>query len=315
MTPAEPRFGTISFLSDYGYGDEFVGIVHSVIRDLAPPVRVIDISHEIGPHDVRAGGLALARSVPYMASGVVLAVVDPGVGTDRRAVAVEVADGEAYLVGPDNGLLGPAVAMVGGATGAVVLDNPEYHLPSTSRTFDGRDVFAPAAAHLCRGVPMELLGTPIDPVQLMPGLLPISELLADGSMRVEVLWVDRFGNAQLNVEPDDLAGWPDAVSVSGGRVERTAARVQTFADIPTGGFGLLPDANGLLALAVNRGSAADELALGEGAELLLRPSDRPASAPAPVTLQSKNSSGPPATKPSTTRPENDADPVPRTGRR
>jgi S-adenosylmethionine hydrolase len=304
------RFDTISFLSDYGTADEFVGVVHSVIRTLAPPVRVIDISHQIAPHDVRAGGLALARSVSYMAPGVVLAVVDPGVGTDRRPVAVEVADGEAYLVGPDNGLLGPAVAMVGGATGAVVLDNPDYLLPSDSRTFDGRDVFAPAAAHLCRGVPMELLGTAIDPVQLTPGLLPISEVSADGSLRVEVLWVDRFGNAQLNAEPADVAGWPSTVSVSGGRVERTAARVDTFADIPTGGFGLLADANGLLALAVNRGSAAEELALTEGAELVLRPSDRPPSESSPVSLQAK-----PPTKPSTTRPEDEPDPIPKMGRR
>ncbi|MEZ5226948.1 MAG: SAM-dependent chlorinase/fluorinase [Acidimicrobiales bacterium] len=131
-------FDTISFLTDYGLKDEFVGVVKSVIRSITPEVAVIDITHDIEPHDVRAGGLALARSVQYLAPGVVLAVVDPGVGTDRKGIVIEVANGAAYLVGPDNGLLAPAVSIVGGATGAVVLDNPEYQLPPVGSTFDGR---------------------------------------------------------------------------------------------------------------------------------------------------------------------------------
>ncbi|MDH3294638.1 MAG: SAM-dependent chlorinase/fluorinase [Acidimicrobiia bacterium] len=267
------RFNTITFLSDYGLTDEFVGVVHSVIRSIAPEVRVIDLNHNVAPHDVRAGGLALARSVQFMAPGVVLAVVDPGVGTARRPVAIEVADGEAFLIGPDNGLLAPAVAMVGGATGAVVLDDPDYHLPrlDTSSTFDGRDVFAPAAAHLCLGVPLAALGSSLDPSQLLPGLLPVSDLQDDGTMKAEVLWIDRFGNAQLNVDPDDLAGWPDTISVRGGRLPRNATRVDTFAEIPPGGVGLLIDSYGLLALAVDRGSAAVELELTEGTELMLSP--------------------------------------------
>lgn len=265
------RFETISFLSDYGLDDEFVGVVHSVIRSLAPEVRVIDISHAVDPHDVRAGGLALARSVPFMAPGVVLGVVDPGVGTDRRGVAIEVAEGEAYLVGPDNGLLAPAVAMVGGATAAVVLDNPEFHLDDASATFDGRDVFAPVAAHLCRGVELGQLGTPIEPALLMPGLLPVSQHTDDGGIDAEVLWIDRFGNCQLNVDPDDLAGWPGAVTVEGGRNPRTANRVSAFGEIVTGGLGLLVDSYGLLALAVDRSSAAVELQLSEGSQVTLRP--------------------------------------------
>jgi S-adenosylmethionine hydrolase len=287
MSDSELRFNTISFLSDYGHSDEFVGVVHSVIRTLAPEVRVIDIGHEIAPHDVRAGGLALARSAQYMAPGIALAVVDPGVGTDRKAVVIEVADGQAFLVGPDNGLLAPAVAMVGGATGAVILDNPEYQLPPMGQTFDGRDVFAPAAAHLCLGVPMTELGTVVDPIQLLPGLLPVSELQDDGSIRVEILWIDRFGNAQLNLEPDYLADWPDVITVTGGRVNRNAMRVDTFANIVGGGFGLLVDSYGLMSLAVDRGSAAAELNLSEGDELTLWPSDGSATAPSPVTLGSK----------------------------
>jgi len=292
------RFNTISFLSDYGHGDEFVGVVHSVIRSLAPEVRVIDITHEVAPFDVRAGGLAMARAVPYMAPGVALAVVDPGVGTARKPVAIEVADGQAYLVGPDNGVLASAVAMVGGATGAVILDNPDYHLPAVGRTFDGRDVFGPAAAHLCLGVPLAELGTSIEPVQLMPGMLPVSEVQDGGSIKAEVLWVDRFGNVQLNLEPEYLQDWPEVVSIDGGRMRRNAARVDTFAEIPTGGFGLLTDSYGLIALAVDRGSAAAELSLVEGDELTLAPSDRPLTVASPVTLQAK---------PTVDRPEDDGE--------
>ncbi len=302
MTASELRFNTISFLSDYGHADEFVGVVHSVIRSIAPDVRVIDITHEIAPHDVRAGGLALARAAPYMAPGLALAVVDPGVGSARKGVVIEVADGGAYLIGPDNGLLAPAVALIGGATGAVVLDNPEYQLPLMGQTFDGRDVFAPAAAHLCLGVPMSELGTAIDPIQLLPGLLPVSEVRDDGSITCEVLWVDRFGNAQLNVEPEYLDEWPDVVSIVGGRVDRNATRVSTFGEIVGGGFGLLVDSYGLLSIAVDRGSAAAELELSEGDEITLWPSDRPASAPSPVTLQAK---------PTVTRPEDGPEPQPR----
>ena len=288
------RFDTISFLSDYGSTDEFVGVVKSVIRTLAPSVGVVDITHQIDAHDVRAGGLALARSVQYLAPGVLLAVVDPGVGTDRRAVAIEVADGGAYLVGPDNGLLAPAVSMVGGATGAFVLDNTDYHLPTSGPTFAGRDVFGPVAAHLCLGVPADELGTAIDPVKLLPGVLPVSESNADGSIRAEVLWVDHFGNAQLNVDPGELAGWPDYVQLSGTPVSRTAQRVETYAAVPTGSIGLVIDSYGLLSLAVDRGSAAFELQLDEGAEVILSPTDGPASTPSPVTITAR---------PTTTNPE------------
>ena len=309
MADTALRFSTISFLSDYGHGDEFVGVVHSVIRSIAPDVRVIDITHDVAPHDIRAGGLALARSAPYMAPGIVLAVVDPGVGTERRPVVIEVADGGAYLVGPDNGLLAPAVAMVGGATGAVVLDNPDYHLEILGPTFDGRDVFAPAAAHLCLGVPLHELGTPVDLAKLLPGLLPVGEVQDDGSIKTEILWIDRYGNAQLNLEPEYLAAWPDVVAVEGGRLGRNAVRVRTFADIPAGGFGLLTDSYGLVALAVDRGSAASELGLSEGDELTLRPIAGPASNVSPVTLQARPSVQRPADEHDTLGP----DPAPRLG--
>lgn len=258
-----PRFDTISFLSDYGHVDEFVGIVHSVIRTLAPEVRVVDITHEIPAHDVRAGGLALARSVQYLAPGVVLAVVDPGVGTARRGVAVEVGDGAAVLVGPDNGLLAPAVAMVGGATRAVELTSDEHRLAALGATFDGRDVFAPAAAHLCAGVALGELGPDIDPSGLRPGVLPLPQWEDDG-LGAEVLWVDRFGNVQLNLGPDDLdpLGSEDRVGVRIEGVLRTARRVRAFGELAPGELGLVVDSYGLLALVSDQRSAATELRVG-----------------------------------------------------
>jgi S-adenosyl-L-methionine hydrolase (adenosine-forming) len=258
------RYDTISFLTDYGTSDEFVGVVKSVIRSIAPAVAVLDITHDIEPHDVRAGGLTLARSAQYLVPGVVLAVVDPGVGGDRKAVAVEVGAGQSILVGPDNGLLAPAVAMVGGASRAVVLDNPAYHLPAPGPTFDGRDVFAPVAAHLCLGVPLEQVGSPIDPNLLMPGILPVAGPDKDGAFAAEVLWIDRFGNAQLNVDPDDLDALGPALTLRAGRTTRQAHRVRTYRDIPTGAVGLVVDSYGLVAVAVDRGSAAEELGLHEG---------------------------------------------------
>ena len=151
---------------------------------------------------MRAGALALARSIQYLPPGVVLAVVDPGVGTDRRAVAVEVETG--YLVGPDNGLLAPAVAMLGGASRVVSLTNPEYQLEAPGATFAGRDIFAPAAGYLAAGTPLELLGEPVDPLSLVPGTVPLPSD-EGGRAAGEVLWIDRYGNAQLNIDPGDLA--------------------------------------------------------------------------------------------------------------
>ena len=156
----------VSFLSDYGRADEFVGVCHAVMLDIAPDLRIVDVTHDVPAFDVRAGALALVRAVQYLPEGVVLAVVDPGVGTDRRSIAVEVENG--YLVGPDNGLLAPAVAMLGGPMRVVELTSAEYQLPSPGPTFAGRDVMAPAAAHLLNGIPMTALGTEVEATSLTP---------------------------------------------------------------------------------------------------------------------------------------------------
>jgi S-adenosylmethionine hydrolase len=262
---------TVSFLSDYGLADEFVGVVHSVIRGIAPQVTVVDICHEVPPHDVRAGSLTLVRAVQYLAPGVVLAVVDPGVGTARRAIAVEAGeDGDAVFVGPDNGLLASAVAMLGGAVRAVELTEEEFHLPSPGPTFAGRDVFAPVAGHLCRGVDLSELGPPVDPLSLLPGLLPLPRRQGE-VLEAEVLWVDRFGNIQLNVGPDELDGLGDRVLVGWADVTRTAVRADAYADIASGQIGLVVDSYGMMAIAVDQSSAAAELGLGPGDGVSLRP--------------------------------------------
>ena len=285
----EPRYDTISFLTDYGTADEFVGVVKAVVRDLAPHVTVLDLTHEIPPFDVRAGALALARCIGYVPSGIVLAVVDPGVATDRRAVAIEVAGGAGVVVGPDNGLLAPAVAMAGGADRAVELTNPEYHLDAAGATFAGRDVFGPAAAHLCNGVDLYELGTPIDPSLLLPGTIPLPREEGD-EIIAEVLWVDRFGNAQLNVGPDDVpAAWGSLLEVvvpnpidPTDAAARTASRATSFAELAGGAIGLVLDSYGMLAVAMDQRSAADELGIGPGDQVVLRDLGDPVTPATPV---------------------------------
>lgn len=260
-----PRFDTVSFLSDYGHADEFVGVVKGVIRSIAPHVTVIDVCHEIPPHDVRAGGLTLARAGQYLPPGIVLAVVDPGVGTDRRAIAVEVAGegGPDVFVGPDNGVLAAGVAMAGGAERVVSLTNDDYHLPAPGATFAGRDVFAPVAAHLANGAAFDDLGDPVDPITLLPGLVPVTRI-DNGAVVAEVLWVDRYGNAQLNVDPDEVRELGERVTLQYREEVRVARRVNAYGDINAGEIGLVVDSYGLLSLAADRTSAADLLRLRPG---------------------------------------------------
>jgi S-adenosylmethionine hydrolase len=262
------RYDTVSLLTDYGLVDEFVGVVKAVIHDIAPHARTIDLTHNISPFDVRAGSLTLARCVSYLPSGVILGVVDPGVGGTRKSIAIEVADGEGVFVGPDNGLLAPAVAMAGGAQRAVVLTNEEYHLPSHGATFAGRDIFAPVVGHLCNGVDLAELGDLIDAEALLPGMVPLSRIEPEGLVG-EVLWVDHFGNCQLNIGPDEIDGWGTQVQVSFGESLRVATRQHTFGDVSTGAVGLVVDSCGMLALVLDRRSAADELGLGAGDQVTL----------------------------------------------
>ena len=262
----------VSFLSDYGLTDEFVGVCKAVVLRAAPTAQIIDITHGIPPYDVRAGALTLARSIQYLPPGVVLAVVDPGVGTDRRAVAVEVETG--FLVGPDNGLLAPAVAMLGGATRVVSLTNPEYQLEAPGATFAGRDIFAPAAGYLAAGTPLELLGDQVDPMSLVPGTVPLPRD-EGGRAEGEVLWIDRYGNAQLNIDPGDLAalgvepGGP--LEIRCGADRRTGRWVGSYAEATPYELAVVVDSYGLISLTLDRRPAAEELGLQPGSAVTLGP--------------------------------------------
>jgi len=264
----------VAFLSDYGHADEFVGVCTAVIASIAPDARVVDLVHDLPPHGVAAAGLALVRSVQYLPEGsLVLAVVDPGVGTDRRLVAVE-CDGATFF-GPDNGLLAPAVAMLGGARRVVELTDDRFHLPAPGPTFAGRDVLAPALAHHAAGVPLAELGPAVDPVGLLPGLVGLPRILPGGGVEAEVWWVDRFGNCQLNLGPDELEELGGAlegrVELRAGDVVRAARWVRTYADAKSSELVLVVDSYGLLALALDRRSAAAELGLRTGAPVTLVP--------------------------------------------
>jgi len=282
------RYDTVSLLTDYGLVDEFVGVVKAVIHDIAPHAHTIDLSHNIAPFDVRAGSLALARCVSYLPSGVVLGVVDPGVGGGRKSIAIEVADGEAVFVGPDNGLLAPAIAMAGGAGRAVILSNEDYQLQSHGATFAGRDIFAPVVGHLCNGVDLAEFGPLIDPDELLPGMVPLPREEAEGLVG-EVLWVDHFGNCQLNVGPDEIADWGTQVMVSFGDSQRVATRQHTFGDVGTGAVGLVVDSCGMLALVLDQRSASSDLGIGPGDQITLTPlTDGPAEGvTSPVSLRAR----------------------------
>lgn len=249
----------ISFLSDFGRTDEFVGVVHGVIARIAPEARVIDVGHDFARGDVRGAALALLRSIQYLPEGVVLAVVDPGVGTARRPIAVRTQWG--HFVGPDNGLLAPAVAMVGGADRIVAIDNAELRIPSAGATFDGRDVFAPAAAVLSSGeAAIDELGTPIGDGSFVPLMVPLAEPVGDGVLG-EVLWVDHFGNVSTNVAPDDLValglGPGDDVTVAVGATEHRLVWAAAYGDVDPGRLLVHVDSSGQMAVAA-RGERADE---------------------------------------------------------
>jgi S-adenosylmethionine hydrolase len=250
----------VTFLSDFGLQDDFVGTCHGVIKRIAPETQIIDITHGIPAQQVLQGALVLANTVPYMPVGVHLAVVDPGVGSSRRALALRDAEGRSY-VGPDNGLLIPA-AERGGIAAAHELANPEYALPSISRTFHGRDLFAPAAAHLVRGVALEELGPPIDPEALVRLDLPQPEV-RPSRIAATILYVDSFGNVALNItrehveELEIVPGMQLELELGGERFYAVAAR--TFADARAGDIMLYEDSYGNMSVAISNGDAAEML--------------------------------------------------------
>jgi S-adenosyl-L-methionine hydrolase (adenosine-forming) len=252
-------FGWVSFTTDYGVSDGFVAACKGVLAQVAPAVRVIDVTHDVPPQDVRRGATVLAQTAPWLPEAVHLAVVDPGVGTERRGVAVVTPRG--VLVGPDNGLLIPAALALGGVTAAYELADPRFHLAEVSRTFHGRDVFAPVAGHLCAGLEPAELGPPVDPDRLVTLSAPRT-IVTPGLVDADVVSVDTFGNVQLAATAADLdaAGIEGAVTVDG----RDAVLGKTFADAAAGQLVVLVDSAGQVAVAVNGGNAASTVDVRPG---------------------------------------------------
>ncbi|HJR95225.1 MAG TPA: SAM-dependent chlorinase/fluorinase [Gaiellaceae bacterium] len=265
----------ITFLSDFGLKDDFVGTCHGVIKRIAPEAQIIDITHGIPPTAILQGALVLANTIGFMPVGVHLAIVDPGVGGPRRALALRDTEGRVY-VGPDNGLLLPAASRAG-IEDVHELANPAYALESISRTFHGRDLFAPAAAHLATGVPLAELGPPVDAEGLVRLDIPTPGIDGRG-IRATLLYVDSFGNIALNLDRDDVAALG---IVSGTRVELDlpsgeryyAVMARTFADARPGDVILYEDSYKNMSLAITRGSAARMLHASPGQEIRIAIAD------------------------------------------
>jgi S-adenosylmethionine hydrolase len=263
----------VTFLTDFGLQDEFVGTCHGVIKTLAPDVQIIDITHGIDPQRVLQGALVLANTVQYMPPAVHLAVVDPGVGSKRRLLALESGSGRLF-VGPDNGLLVPAAEREGGILSAVAIENRDYALASVSSTFHGRDVFAPAAAHLALGVDLAELGPALDPAELVRIVLP-EPRVEEGRIHAVVVDTDRFGNIQLNLSREhvrDAGIEPDArVEVALGDEWYYAVVARTFADARPGDIILYEDAYRNFAIAISGGDAAAMFGAAPGGAITIVP--------------------------------------------
>jgi S-adenosylmethionine hydrolase len=256
----------LTFLSDYGLQDDFVGVCHAVIARIVPDARVIDLTHGLDRHDVRSAAMVLRRALPFCAPGVHLAVVDPGVGAERRAIALRTTEEDRILVGPDNGLLSLAAQRFGGIAEVVDVARSPHRLEPVSATFHGRDIFAPVAAHLAAGEPLGDAGDPIDPDEIIRLDMPLA-VLEDGTLFAHAIGFDRFGNIVLDVEHAELTGsglkLGHGVEVNG----RRGVYATTFADVAPGELLLYEDAYRTLALAVNRGSARELLGVERDDEL------------------------------------------------
>ncbi|WP_033424236.1 SAM hydrolase/SAM-dependent halogenase family protein [Actinomadura flavalba] len=253
--------GFVSLTTDFGAG--YTGVCQGVILRIASRARVLVVSDEVAPYQVVEGACLLEQALPYLPEGVHVAVVDPGVGTSRRPIGIATARGD-VLVGPDNGLLTLAADALGGAVRAHELAEPAYRLAAVSSSFHGRDIFAPAAAHLVNGAELADFGPAITPLPL--DVAPVRR--ADGALVASVLYLDRYGSAVLTATPDDLPvpfGTPVTVSWGGGTLDLVYA--ETYGAVPVGVPVLWPDSSGRLGLAVNQGSAAERYGLVAGVEL------------------------------------------------
>jgi len=275
---------TVSLLTDYGLVDEFAGVCRGVILRACPGAQLVDITHNIPRHDVRAGAFALARAVQYLPAGVVMVDISRP-DSVRRLIAVQT---ESFtLLGPDNGVLSPAVAMLGGAHAAVELTAEQFHLPKMGGTFLGRDVLAPCAGAVASGTPIDELGELVSPGGLMPSTMPLPDV-GPARIQAEVLWVDSFGNAQLNISTEELqlAGFSldELMLLSTGQLQRIAKPSAGYHDGTFDELILVTDAHGLISIAVKGGSASGELGLSSGSVVVITEVDDGPGGQSPTPL-------------------------------
>ena len=267
----------VSLLTDFGLRDPSAAICRAVILGICPDAEVLDLAHDVRKYAIAEGALSLWAALPYVPVGVYVAVVDPGVGTARRPVALRVVRGD-VLVGPDNGLLVPAADRLGGIAEARELTNPEHRLPVVTSTFHGRDIFAPAAAHLACGVAFESLGPVLDPASLVASPLPAPRA-TDGGIDTEIVYVDTFGNVKLSALLEDVrtalgepVGRRFRVTLGDGR-EHVIPWSPTFGERREGEPLLYEDSYGRACIGVNQGNAAEALGLVAGTPVMIRPED------------------------------------------
>jgi S-adenosyl-L-methionine hydrolase (adenosine-forming) len=260
----------ICFLSDFGLADDFVGTCKGVMLSIAPGVAIVDLTHEVPGFGVEAGAEILHHATRYMPEeAIFLAVVDPGVGTERRALALRTENG-AMMVGPDNGLLVPAAEALGGVSQVALLTNERYQVHPVSNTFHGRDVFAPAAAHLAAGVELSELGELVDPSSLARAGLPGFEEGAGGGIVARIISIDRYGNARLSVLQDESGlEYGTALEIDAGDGEMPVRYLETFGSADAGELVLVPDSHWRLSLAINKGNATHALGLKVGRRVRL----------------------------------------------
>lgn len=271
-------FRFITFTSDYGLEDEFVGVCRGVMKRIAPEVEILDLSHGVEPQDVPAGAMILAQAVPFLPPAVHLAIVDPGVGTERRGVVVGTRNGPP-LVGPDNGLLSLAAQALGGAVQAHEIANTDLTLAPISRTFHGRDVFAPVAAHLALGTPPEEVGPPI-PIHRLARIDMPAARVDDDHVHAQIVQSDHFGNLQLNVERSDLEGagilLGDLLELRIGGKSWDTLYCEAFAEVAPGKIAVLEDSHRHISVAINRGNAKRQLEARRGDPVILARRQQPA---------------------------------------
>ena len=261
----------VTFLSDYGLEDEFVGVCHAVMQRIAPGLRVVDVHHNILRQDIRHGAVVLLQTLPYLPDSVHLAVVDPGVGSGRKAIVVETLRGERF-VAPDNGLVVPAAEASGGIKRAFSIEDRRFLVTPVSRTFQGRDVFAPVAAHVAAGVDPSEMGPEVAADDLVRLEIP-EAWIHDDHLHAEVLQVDRFGNLQMNLGSEHL----EKVGISPG--DRVEVRIEghrlqvplgdTFADVGANEYVLIQDSYNYVSLAINKGDAAGRLRAHAGSTAIV----------------------------------------------